>query len=291
MIAPVTPALQAETKQTIFTLQVVFRETINPDLLPREIAKLAKPRVIFWYIGAYGLKQEGVNFYRKRLAKLLDLSKDIRCYLYDLSSWEAFKKRESRIDRPPDPNVAIINGFAIERIKAISANDFFRWITNEKREKAVGLFSEIVRSEGLYSASANFPPTNLCLGEIFNRTAPMLETQFNRDSSKSYSAVQYVEGIYLIDRLIQDELTEDNRKDIQLAFALPNDENKYYQTSSRSFAADVQTYLELNWGEKLQGRNVCVTFFSFTFGNGMGNRPYNAGNKLVNQLNPKDLGC
>jgi hypothetical protein len=70
---------------------------------------------------------------------------------------------------------------------------------------------------------------------------------------------------------------------------LPNDEYKYYQDEKNSFAEDVKIILQNECGELLKGKRVNIMFYSYFFGDGMKNRPYNAGPRIETLQNASDI--
>jgi hypothetical protein len=128
-----------------------------------------------------------------------------------------------------------------------------------------------------------------CIGDIFRRQCAVLEELYEKSASKCYSALQYLEGIYLVQTLIRKVLEQKSEtKEINLVFALPNDEHLYYWNEQGQFAKDVETILEEELGAELKNKRVNVMFYAFQFGKNSSNRPYNTGQTNIEELKSQD---
>src|SRR5438105_3413401 len=105
-------------------VNILFKEKLTREKLVKEISCLSNPQVIFWYIGPYGLKEQGVHYYKKDLRKINNLSNNSECWLYDLTAWGAFKSSEKDLNAF-DKNVRVIDEFAIERLHCLKSSEFF----------------------------------------------------------------------------------------------------------------------------------------------------------------------
>jgi hypothetical protein len=94
-----------------------------------------------------------------------------------------------------------------------------------------------------------------------------------------YSALQYLEGCYLVDEVVRDALQNNDLPEISIVFALPNDEWKYYQSDDNGFATDLTPILQQSFGSSLDGKVIRVYFWTFRYNQGRG-RPYNSGSKI-----------
>lgn len=284
-------AREGETQQIVrLQVNVIFKEKLTRSALINEIAKVDQPQVVLWYMGAYGLREQAANYYRKDLKKILDLRNQSTCILYDLTAWGAFKSDKVKID-DFNPNVSRINEIAkIEqlRIQCFKSSDFFNWLKTENNAKIYAYFKEIVlKREFIFQKSEQFNEVNIKIGQVFENACPILTNEYERDCSKSYSALQYIEGCYLVNRILEESLSNPS-DEVNLVFALPNNEADYYQDPLNSFAQDVTTLLQEKLGNQFQ-KKVNIMFYTFQFGKDPSNRPYNAGNANINMINRSQL--
>lgn len=63
-----------------YSVRVIFKKKLSRSELLQSISNLQNPQAILWYIGEYGFREEGVNFYRKDLRKLLSLDNQTCCF-------------------------------------------------------------------------------------------------------------------------------------------------------------------------------------------------------------------
>jgi len=52
-------------------VSVSYKENLSELDLLESIEKIKDPQVVFWYIGAHGLKKEGVAFYKNKVGHIL----------------------------------------------------------------------------------------------------------------------------------------------------------------------------------------------------------------------------
>lgn len=262
---------------------------VTAKMLAQEIAKINNPQVIFWYIGAYGLREDGVKYYRKDLTKLLGSS--ATCQLYDLTAWAPFSSKESDNSiQSFNQNADLINQFAIPQIQCIKSCDFFNWLIRSKEIEKKELQKILQKRSFIYRASESYTDNQRTIGEIFKWQCPPLADLYEQKSSKCYSAIQYMEGIYLVKSLTKKALEKDpDSKEINLVFALPNDEDRYYRDQDNSFAEDIKALLQEDFGNQLKNKKVNVTFLTFGYTNQPSSRPYNAGLQNIEKLEPAQM--
>lgn len=70
-------------------VDVSFQVDLPREQLHNIIQKHQNTKVVFWYIGAYGLKQEGVSYYKEDIGKIQDYPNNAEVILYDLTAWAA----------------------------------------------------------------------------------------------------------------------------------------------------------------------------------------------------------
>ena len=221
---------------------------------------------IFWYIGENGLKYDGVKYYEKLFKEMrkIEMKKKEAVYLYDLTAWKSLTdlKTSYKSDHPLLPSI---------QNQGLGSSEFFQWLYTASPEVEKFIHSILARKE-IFSASLDFPECGVKIGESFPGFKS-LSPIFEMDGSRCYSALQYLEAIYLISRF-------DNT--CNLNFIIPNDETKYYK--NQPLQQDLEVYLKLS-----KKKDVCckINFVSFAYSNSLRHRPYNAGKKLVASLLPE----
>jgi hypothetical protein len=97
------------------------------------------------------------------------------------------------------------------------------------------------------------------------------------DTAKAYSALQYVEGIWLASEIILRNLVAGKRK-IKLFFLLPKGEIDYYRSNKKtpddSFQQDLCNFLELILDENNGDVQVQLSFQEFEYCAMGTTRPY-----------------
>lgn len=269
-------------------VNVFFKKDLKNDELIEEISQLSKPQLIFWYMGEHGFREEGVKYYQKKLGKILQLKNEAICSLYDLTAWAALRKPD-RTFKDFNQNVEQINQFAIPRLQALKSSDFFQWLGEEKNSSIAAYIKDIIlKRPFIFKVSQEFPETGIKIGELFFKHCPILEPEYERDTGKAYSAFQYIEGCYLINRILEDALKEETEK-INIAFVLPNDEWKYYENAENSFAQDVTYLVKAKFGELASKKQINIYFYTFPFGKHSYSRPYNSGSKNIELVTQEQL--
>lgn len=120
------------------------------------------------------------------------------------------------------------------------------------------------------------------IGEIFNQSSEMLKPIFDVDCNKAYSAFQYLEAIYLITHIVDARLSLPNAdKEINIAFVLPNDENKYYNPeNAMMIQEDIRVISSLKFGQALNEKKLNVSFIPFGYKH-IDSRPYLDGKTIT----------
>jgi hypothetical protein len=245
---------------------------------------MTSPQVVLWYIGTYGLKVQGVRFYQKGvLGPIWSLQKETRFWLVDLTAWGALRERGVKTHQFSS---------LVERIetwggplKCLKASDMFKRM--EKLDPSeIDYFKKALRKEFVHLASEKSPKVNIPVGELFEGKCPVVEEWSSHDAGKFYSALQYLEGCLIIEEIVRTCL---GKEKIEIIFVLPNDELKYYRDETDAFQRDVSFLLEHRFGSRL--KDVKVTFYSFTYGEEISHRPYNAPGKVFkkNELSCDDI--
>ncbi len=267
-------------------VNVIYKTKLRREQLIEAIRGCENPQVIFWYIGTYGLREQGVKYYRKDLSKILQTS-NAECQLYDLTAWAPFSVKSSDgTVQDFNKNADLINQFAIPRIRCLKSCDYFKWLCNLNLNSKLEDLKKVLKERNfIFKASQDFPDAKRTIGDIFQKQCPLLEELYEQDCAKYYSTLQYIEGIYLIETIVQQALSQNaEQKTINLIFALPNQEANYYFDEENSFMKDVKAVLQDEYQALLKGKTVNVMFYSFMFGDGVRNRPYNAGPTNIEKL-------
>lgn len=267
-------------------LTISYKENLSEVELLSRIREIPNAQIIFWYIGAYGLKEDGVNFYKDKIGEILNYSNDASCWLLDFTAWGAFQNPKAKISST-HRCVDQINQFNLAKLKCISAATLFNEMQNIREEGLLTYFrNHVVSRASVGEASQQFKESGIKIGQIFDQNCPIFEQIYDTDCSKSYSIVQYVEGCFIINEIIKNIF--DKQDTINLVFALPNDEAKYYQDSENNFIKDLEVFLKYNFGDRLNHKSIHVHFLNFRYGNEIYHRPYNSGKKVLKNIT-KDM--
>jgi hypothetical protein len=268
---------------TPIDVNIEFQSNLSREGLLKKVQQLGRSQVIFWYIGENGIAGETVNYYSKYISALSNRSV---CWLYDLTAWRALKSKERSLTTT-NPNVEVINGHNLPNCRALPSSDFFRWIQQENNPEVNSYIKDVVlKNPFVVQASKNYQ-YNRSIGEVFETNCPILEEQYGEDAGKIYSALQYIEAIYLIERLVKVEL-QNLTQAITIVFALPNDESKYYQNKEGSFAKDLTHLLREKLGTGLCGKTISIKFYAFKYLKTK-DRPYNAGGLKIASIAKEKL--
>lgn len=258
-------------------INIEFIEGMSIEEAVTKISQLLSPQVIIWYVGCNGLRKVGVQFYKDFLISPT-LRKNIKTvfWLVDLTAWGAFKNTACKIN---NFNACCnkIESFCANAIKCIKSSEVFGEIKSTSDLEIVNHFRVALRRNFISKASRNLPKVGILVKDIFLDKGHLLSDWVHCDANQCYSVFQYLEGCflvkYIIDRLTENEVVSD----IQIVFALPNDELKYYKDNHNSFKQDVK-FLLAKQCANLNIRRVCVDikFIAFKYGVQIDHRPYNS---------------
>ncbi|MBI3258992.1 MAG: hypothetical protein HYZ54_05920 [Ignavibacteriae bacterium] len=273
-------------------VEVEFMDGLSTEQVITSICQLSNPQVIIWYIGCYGLKKAGVQFYKDFLiSPVLRQSVKATFWLVDLTAWGAFKNLQCSI-RNFNSCCNEIERFLDKQIKCIKSAKIFKKIQEISEKDLVDYFRRALHRRFISKASKHFPNKNICIKEIFSDNCPILSDWYNHDANKSYSILQYLEGCLLVDEIFMEQAANREVTDIQIVFALPNDEIKYYRDKKNSFQKDIR-FLISKRHEILNIKNIRlqVKFLAFKYGFQPHERPYNASGKVLknDQLSYEDV--
>lgn len=232
--------------------------------------------LILWYFGSKCFKLDGVKYYQKVIRRIVNIKTIDKIILYDLTAWGSFFcPRRTILEF--NPNTDIVNSFDLDKIYALKSNIFFDWMCGETDDGVIEFIRSIISREELYTHSKTFEEKNIKLVDIFG-SIPMINSILSLDVAKTYSAIQYIEALYIVYHLVKTGVSN-------ICFFLPNDEQKYY--ISTCFEKDLIMYLKLMKVDDLSG--ICVNFVAFMHSTNIKSRPYNAGNQIVSVLTADNL--
>ena len=272
---PAICAFQTElsTKPDKGSISVHFSEVMSPDALVEIVASEKGPIDLYsWYEGIRGLPLTGARFWRDQIIyPLLARKKDVLFHLFSLKGWD-FQKKVTQLPKTTALGAAI-NRLYLSQIQCIYASEFFKYCCNHQGFLA-GYLDARFPDQHLKDLSKDFPKKGLKISEFFEGKKNLFGSLAEWDVSLAYSHMQYVEGFYLVRNSVKNGLKQ-NQEKLKIAFVLPNDEGKYYG----SFPKDLETMLQIEFGNALDGIEIDVAFFFFQFGDSIEDRPYNHVNK------------
>lgn len=239
-----------------------------PDTVDlQQFVREAVGTVVLWYGGERGLVEEGVRFYEPILT---DPNRQAPLVLYDLGAWAALR---GGIDTFQFISQWAWRSYANQNAVALPSAYFFsdlRDLNDETRD----LIGSILQREDPYLASAERPfGRDIRFFFTASELGWLPERLLDSGSGRAYSALQYIEGLLLIRRFALQSANLGQTL-LNLVFALPNDELRYY--TPERFGADLirlfMTDPVLNWVQM----TLRVTFAAFRYGTQINDRPYMA---------------
>lgn len=267
---------------------VTYAEDLSTDKVVQKISQLQSPHVCLWYIGTYGLKKEGVKFYKESLiTPVLKASKNVTFELLDLTAWTALKDPNSTITKVSSFTDKIKN----DSIHWIKSADIFKRMQDLDKE-AVEYFKKALKREFIHLPSKDMAESKIMLGSIFNKNCPVVSDWFDVDTSKGYSVLQYLETCLFVEKVVLRCLETNKACDnIQFVFALPNDEIKYYRDETNAFQNDVEYLINRSLSGYKEKMQIEIKFLSFKYGDVKEYRPYNAPGPVFkkNELNVEHI--
>jgi hypothetical protein len=262
-------------------ITIEYRERVPLAQMAAEIAQMASPHVLLWYIGINGLKKEAARFYRESIIDpIVEGKGNAQFWLVDLTAWGALRNPNITVNTTSSL-VDKIEGFGIQNVKCIKSSETFNKMQAINDQPVVERFQKALQGGFVHKASQEFPDSQIKIKDLF--TCPIVSPCKEMDASKCYSALQYLEGCLLIDQIVHGCPKGEK---IEIVFALPNDELKYYQDETNAFQKDVEFLLNHRYGNEL--KDVQVIFYSFEYGEDVHHRPYNAPGKVFNK---NELRC
>ncbi|MES2273151.1 MAG: hypothetical protein V4487_03045 [Chlamydiota bacterium] len=263
-------------------LTVKYDKELNISQIIDKIGNLNAPHIILWYIGTSGLKKWGAEFYRDLLiTPILNINEKATLWLVDLTAWGALKNPKISIKKYSN-HATTIDNLNNERINCIKSSDIFNKIKSITEQHIINYLEKALSRNFIWQASANIPSNHLNIRDLFENSCCLLSKFYDFTTSKSYSMLQYLEGCLLVEEIIHKTLNKvTDEKEIQIVFALPNDEIKYYQDETNCFEKDLKFIISNLHNKKTNDIKITVTFFSFKYGEFSHQRPYNAPGKTL----------
>jgi hypothetical protein len=257
------------------------------------IAALPSPYIILWYIGAYGLKQEGVLFYKESLiTPIFKQNNKAQFGLLDLTAWGALRDTSIPITQF-NSCVDKIDSFH-PNIQCLKSSHILQEAQNMKDPILIDYLGEALQRQFILQHSENKPSSNISIRKVFNNGSPLFEKLDDMDAAQAYSSLQYLEALLLVEAVVKKQILS---QEIDVVFALPNDELKYYSDDSNSFEIDLNFFLSRRLGIHLNGKRIHVYFRSFPYSTSLEYRPYNAPGRTLKKntislshiINPDEL--
>lgn len=249
----------------------IIPNALTPEEVVESVASLEGDLDVYtWYEGPSLITKLGANFLKEKLFEPLYKRKsDAKLWLYSLEAWN-FKKNVNAMNETTPKGVRI-NSINKVFMESIYSSSFFKFCTQYNQETPLYRLvnDELPKKQWLVDLSANRNPRGKTVKELFDQQSTLVDCIKEWDVSKSYSILQYLEGYYLIRNTLIKGLEQKKQK-IQVAFALPNDEAKYYQ----DLPEDIEKMLRAEFGEKLNGVEVNVYFRFYEYGPSKSSRPY-----------------
>ncbi len=259
-------------------VDISFSKIENLDTVNKELIKTPFPNIVLWYVGAYGARVEGIDFYRSKLiSKVLKINPGARFWLMDLSAWKALKDSEAseqKISRVSE----YINQSKHPRVKAILSSSIFKQFNELRQPSVIKYFQDILSRKYLFSKSLNHRKNGLTVGEVFKNKPAIFSNILDVDTGMAYSAIQYVEGCFLVLEIAKKTILEGN---VNLIFVLPNDEFEYYSEQQTTFLNDIRFLLMAEMRDQKKTNNLSIKFMPFKYGVNINKRPYNILGKKV----------
>lgn len=253
------------------SVKVVYSDLLSPEELREILFRMRSPQIILWYIGTRGLSGEGVRFYREALiAPILEHHRSASFWLVDLTAWSAFKNPHCSV-RNFSRAYETINKMRHERVCCIRSADLFLRMEQIEDAKLIKGFETAFRNS--FETSKYFLDSGIRTGDLFG-PCPIIKSLASCDANKTYSAIQYLEGCLLVEELLLQRSAKGERE-VEIVFALPNDELKYYPRET--FQKDLQIFL----AKRNLSISAKVLFMPFKYGTQPSDRPYNAPGKVL----------
>lgn len=269
-ISKSTP-LRIEAEQSKEKIQLeIFSEPDSPENITKQLAAMGEAMEVYcWYEGSQYLPKTGALFMKRQFFDpLYRLNPKAKLCLYSLRAWN-FKKNVGEI-KATTPLGEAINRINTQAVECIYSSSFFEYCRQiSKSELSTFLSQELPKKEWLFQLSKNSRKKNMTMNDFFNHQSSLFDCIKDLDVSSAYSAMQYIEGFYLIQESVRKGILKNQQK-ILISFILPNDESKYYLDLPK----DIEKMLHLEFKEKLIDLEIRIFFYFFKYGESTASRPY-----------------
>lgn len=264
-------------------VSVNFIEGLSTERVIERVAGSKNPQIILWYIGCHGLKEESVRYYKDSIiSPILSLNGSSTFWLVDLTAWGAFHNLKGSVQNK-NHCCEKLEKFLDGQIKCIRSSEYFKYIQKIDDLKTISYFKRALRRDFIAKSSQSFEDKNILVHQILNDKSQIMSDFFQMDVSKAYSAFQYFEGCWIVDQIFSRIAEKDIENEIELIFALPNDEVKYYKDQENSFENDLTFLIKKRCKElNILKIKLNVAFISVSYGSSMSQRPYNVRGKSLN---------
>ena len=261
-------------------------EPRSPEKIVHQLSSIDGPvDVYFWFEGSQCLPQSGAIFMKEQFFEpLYQLKPNAKLCLYSLKAW-SFEKTITTMPSSTSLGEAInrINTAAVE---CIYSSLFFQYCRQAAKIEGFYAFinDELPKKAWLFQLSNAQRKCGTTVGAFFDGQSSLFDCIKEMDLSSAYSLMQYVEGYYLIRESVRKGLEKRQQK-IEIAFALPNDESKYY----RDLPQDIEQMLQLDFGKDLANIEINIRFQVFQYGESLASRPYIDKQRKAAKVKPKEI--
>jgi hypothetical protein len=182
----------------------------------------------------------------------------------DLGAWSNFNKMSFSKEIGLNRACRAAESLDSENLYVLRSSEFFCKLATIQEGPVFELLTAITARENLLMASCDYPDSQLLLGQVLG-SCPVLEPFYQRDCTKLYSLLQYLELLFLIEIIVLK-----NRSTNTIKLILPNDEDKYYR-DLRQLEQDISIFLSLRLDFKSA---LDIQLLCFNYGKRASNRPY-----------------
>ena len=231
-----------------------------------DLAHIKGPLDIYcWYEGFDSIPKAGASFMKQSIFEpLFALKRDVKIYLCSLKSWD-FTKSLSHMETSTALGEAI-NQINIADIECIYSRSFFQYCTRVSSDSGVYHFINEIPFKRL---SADTNKCGMRIDELLDFQPSLLDGIADLDARSAYPFLRYIEAYYFVRESVRKGLRA-NKSKITIAFALPNDEGKYYQ----EFSKDLEKILLLDFGQHLSDIKIAIVFQFFQYGASSHEKPH-----------------
>ncbi len=242
------------------------------------IQPLDNPQLIVWGIGEQGLPARGAQFYQQNVLQPLRerFGSDYRCFFYDLSAWRGLRDKSVDLRTHQFCTNQSLQTQNTSTITALPSCSFFQWLTEQtdsapdqqtvlQLRKSLArpclwqLSKTLLKSGKIKENGHKLQETPLANSTIFN--ADLLQ----ENTAAAYSALQYLEALYLTQKIVQQNIGLGNYS-MDILFLLPQDKKSneldYYNPENPTqFQQDLQAILPVKCFTRAITTNVYFKSF------------------------------